>query len=438
MEVIVLILIFSFLHSTSSSSLFKCCPPNFELHVSYAKSNSSDELVFGRDVVTCQPASTAGTLAAPSSAHFVVGLPNCSTLRLANAYQRSPVACVDRVSPFHSVFGVACADSSEADANSTRPMPSVVNFRKCCPLGRKYDAERQFCWSPLAANDTKALSHLLKLAWRGRRTMFANATFGAPVCRRSEALLDTVVPAADLVFTVDSVLINSTAVLLSLDEYCVDLVDDVFEYVVVRSCRDSSVCRDRVCVRKCCPDGYEMQRRICVPSIRPVSVRFHNETQGGAFVAVDGIRPAFLSAPTCKSGKYPLAEDDPEDSHVITLDGNVVMLAQNVVYGSDQYCVDNLHQKERTATLVCLKEWTGPFTKSQLKVVLTTVCAAISAVLLFVTFLIYAMLPSLQNQHSRLIMCYLITSAFSYVALVFMRVWPDWKGSPEICTLSGE
>lgn len=437
MEVITVISIMWFTHS-ASSSLSKCCPSNFEL---FFKNSNDDELILREDII-CQPASTVATLAVGSSTYFHIRFPTCSKLKLVNVYQKSAVVCIDRISPLNSIFGLTCADTSELKEDWI-PMPSVTNFRKCCPYNRKYDVEKQFCWSPLSDNYTKAVPDLLKLAKRGKN-VFVNVTIGTPTCRDSEALLDTVVPANQLIFnSADALRFTSSGLLFSLDEYCVDLVDDLFEYIVVRSCWDSlSTCKhDQVCVRKCCPDAYEMQKRSCVPSKRPISLQFHNRMNNGGYVAVDGIRPAFLSRPKCPNGKYPLNRDDPTDSHVLTVENRVVMLFHNRVFGIDEFCVDNLYQMEGTRIVICLNENLSPFpNKMLLKTTLTTLCSAVSAIFLFLTFIIYAALPSLQNLHSKLIMCYLITSASSYAVVVWVRIFPYWfwYHSQEICTLSGE
>ncbi|XKL68151.1 hypothetical protein PGB90_003642 [Kerria lacca] len=434
MEIIKLIAILSFVQSVTSN-LSKCCSLNSELSV-----NSTDVLNFSRENVTCK-SSITGTLAITYTGYLSIGLPNCTSFQLVNAYDRSvKVFCVDRVQEYNDVFGVSCSNSA-IDENFFQ-LPSITSFRKCCPLNRKYDDKKQFCWSPLSENDAGASNNLAKIVLK-QSNLFVNVTVGVPFCHVNNVLLDTILSSEQVSYSRDSIRINDAGP-FSYDEYCVDIVDDRFEYVVVRSCRDYSIeCKNknRTCVRKCCGSGYEFNEKYkCVSSQRPLSLTFQkllsrDEKNHLTFSkSNEVIKPAYLQGDICR--KYRLDDNVENDKHVLTTDGMVYKFYTEEIFDVNEYCVENEKRNNKTNTYICFPQKLNKFINVKRK--LTTIGSAISAVFLSLTFAIYLILPSLRNQHGKLIMCFLVTSAWSYTTVVLQNILPFEKLPKEFCPISGK
>lgn len=329
------------------------------------------------------------------------------------------------------------------------PVTSIINIRKCCPANRKYDADRQFCWNEFSSDNSHALLDLPKISIR-REDLFVNVTFGTPHCRSTAALIDLVIPSQQVSFENDALKLKGTV--YSFDEYCVDVVDDLFEYLVVRSCQDHSTkChyKGHLCVRKCCPAGYEIDIHDCVPSKRSLKLFFHNVTNkdsSAPLIVPVKATPAFIFGDPCSEGKFKLDPNDASDSHVLTVDGSVFMMRTKEDLDRNNYCLDNYKSDEVTRTFRCFpkedksSEVDGNLVMS-MKPTVTVTCAAISVVFLLITFFIYLVLPSLHNLHGKLIMCYLMTSALSYSTVVvsIMLTYERYDSLPnEICVTMGK
>ncbi len=414
----------------TASALYKCCPLNHELSI-VGDGNTTN---IGLE---CQQ-STTGTMSVTYTANLTIGLPQCGSYDLVSAYDRlRNVSCLDRVSQLGQIAGVAC----DIPGPVTFPIPSVFNFRKCCPLNRTYDADGQYCWSPYADTHPGALEETLKIVFK-REDTFVNVTFGAPPCGSSEVLVDTVIPYQKVSFLPDHdgfTINGEEGVLSTPDGFCADLVDHRFEYVVIRSCRNPyNECKHgkHVCISKCCPVDFEMQGKMCVPGKRPLSMTIYNLSYPEV-PAKNHPKPAFLQGINCPNGKHVL-DDDNTDKHILTTDGRILMVTTNVFLDTESYCLENLRSSNETKTLRCFQEKEHLGKMLEMKWFLSTICATVSALFLLLTFLIYALLPPLRNEHGKLVMCYLVTSAASYLSIVAQQVLPRNELPPEVCRFEGK
>ncbi|XP_065199652.1 G-protein coupled receptor Mth2-like [Planococcus citri] len=414
----------------------KCCPLNHELFI--GGTNLSD---IERENVFCRP--TNGTvLVAVDSPSLTIGLPNCSKLNIIDVYRRDlKISCLDRITQLNDVYALRCAENETENSNE---IVTTVSMRKCCPSHRAYNWDKQYCFSQYTQDNHDSATNLIKLAWN-RTPHFVNLSFGSPVCRKSDVLIDKILHRDKVEFlNTDAIAIKelNSSVILSFDEFCVDLVDDRFEYLAIRSCQDYlTSCKhdNKVCVQKCCPVGYEYHEEKCIPSTRPLSLTFYNITQTYDSEAMPvTVKPAFLQASHCATGKYQLIDDDEPKKYLLTTSGTVYMPATNRVIDIDSYCVDNVKFHNKTRTFVCVHEEKSMFTViRELKPLLTSICAAISAFFFILTFLIYLCLPSLRNLHGQLIMSYLFASAASYVMVVIHRTVQLRMYSDSICKTAG-
>lgn len=416
----------------------KCCPLNHEIFIA-GVSNTSH---IGRENVFCRP--TNGTvLLAVDSPSLSIGLPNCSKLNIIDVYRRDlKISCLDRITQLNDVFALRCAEN---ETENSHEIVTTINMRKCCPLQRKFDWDEQFCWSRFAQDDPNSATDLIKLAWN-RKQQFVNLSMGSPHCRKSDVLVDKIIRRDDVEFlNTDAILIKESndSIILSFDEFCVDLVDDRFEYLVIRSCQDyitSCKHNDQACVHKCCPVGYELDGTKCIPSVRPLSLTFYNLTQAyNSEIMPINMKPAIFQASHCSTGRYQMMDNDEPKKYMLTTSGTVYMPATNRVIDINMYCVDNVKFHNKSRTFVCVQEEKNMFAVIRdLKPILTSICAAISAFFFLLTFFIYLCLPTLRNLHGQLIMSYLIASAASYVMVVIHRTVPLRGYSDFVCRAAGE
>lgn len=311
---------------------------------------------------------------------------------------------------------------------NTFSVTSITNIRKCCPGYRKYAAERQFCWSEFSSNNNSTLHDLPKLSVR-HPDHFVSITFGAPPCHSSAVLVDTVVPNNQVVFNDEALILNGTT--YNFNEYCIDLVDDKFEYLVVRTCQDQlTVCnfKGHLCVQKCCPAGEEIDELKCAPSKKSLKMFFHNVTNKHSstpLITPVEMTPAFIFGNPCPEGKYMLNPDSAKDSHVLTADGSVFMKKSQKNLDRNSYCVDHYKSVGETRTFKCFQtssQETHDYLMEMLMPKMTLTCTTISAIFLFITIFVYLLIPSLHNLHGKLIMCYLLTSALSYTTMAVVIV----------------
>lgn len=423
------------LNFIAAQTMSKCCPLNHELFINESNLNN-----ITRENVFCRP--TNGTiLVALSSPSLTIGLPNCSKLDIVDAYRRDlKISCLDRIAQLNDVFAIRCAQN---ETENIHDIVTTTSLRKCCPQNRKFDWDKQYCYNQYAEDYANAATDLLKLT-QNRQSHFVNLSFGTPHCRRSDVLMDKIIHRDDVQFLdTDAILINESniPVILSFDEFCVDVVDDRFEYLVIRSCHDYiTSCKhgDQVCISKCCPVGYELHDNRCIPSTRPLNLSFYNVTDKYDSQIATNVKPAFLQGSGCTGGKYQLNESE-EGKRIMTTSGTIFASATNTVIDINMYCVDNVKYQPKAKIFVCVPEGKNVLSMiRELKPMLTSICAGISAFFFILTFFIYLLIPSLRNLHGQLIMSYLMSSAASYITVVVHRTLPLQVLSADICQAAGK
>lgn len=425
-EIIKLVVILLFVES-DSSSFKKCCLLNYELSI-----NSTNISNFNRENINCQ-LSLTGNLIIANTSFVNVGFPDCINFQLVNAYNRSiKVFCLDRVQEYNDVFGIACSDHETT--KDFFQLPSIISFRKCCPFNRKYNAEKQFCWNPVVKDDAYTPYDLAKIIIN-QNELVVNISIGVPLCHVNNILLDTIIMSEQISYSQNSIRINDAGP-FSYDDFCIDIIDDIFEYVVVRSCRNySNECKNKnlTCVRKCCHFGYEYDENYdCVPSQRFLSLTFQNSTHDNSN---NTAKPAFLQGDICIS-KYVLEDDVEEDKHILTTDGKVYKFESKNIFDVDEYCVENMKSDNKTKIYICFPKELNDFL--YMKMILVNISLVISIIFLLLTFAIYLILPSLRNLSGKLIMCFSATSAWSYIIIVLLNILPLEKLPTTCCPILGK
>ncbi|KAG7211135.1 hypothetical protein KM043_010460 [Ampulex compressa] len=187
----------------------------------------------------------------------------------------------------------------------------------------------------------------------------------------------------------------------------------------IRGC----VCRLRACLRKCCEDREilgEGDRPECVELPEggsPPDLRLEEDQLGPEIRHVGQLRERFLllNDKTCPGMSYILEPEDYEDDEFV-LQANGTLLSAGAVLPQWAYCLDWQESSRRIAVLVCVLPGTEP--SSENEQVVFHIGMAVSVPFLFLTFLIYAIIPELRNLYGKTLMCYVACLVLAYAFLV--------------------
>jgi len=171
-------------------------------------------------------------------------------------------------------------------------------------------------------------------------------------------------------------------------------------------------CRNRVCIRKCCPHGMSVHtdHRTCQFDASAFAAVLH--------APVDAFILNGAKMPDCSFGINLLSPDlDSEDTFYVTASGDlfVASYSPNYSVNTTSYCMDTFLDGNITAirALTCFPE------EESENVVFSTYpyFMFVSAGCLILTFVIYAVIPELRNVHAVTVMCYVISLAVMFISL---------------------
>ncbi|CAB0003036.1 unnamed protein product, partial [Nesidiocoris tenuis] len=348
--------------------------------------------------------------------NFTYGLPNCDFV-LVNVNASDRVSCIDNSAETGSVVGLTC--KSAADPFGFR-VPEVNYVRKCCAVGRSYDAARQSCYAE--RHRSRPASDFFNVLMAGFRGV-VDVRVGAPVCPDSFVLVDYLVhfekvrreESESIVYRDEK---HTSSRYFNPDEVCVDLTER-HEMLAIRACQPGEVvCRpegNATCVRKCCADGLAFvgnDTLHCVPSYRPLgTIRFYNmSTQPPA--ELEPTNPAYYLY-NCPE-RFVL---DPAD--VYYLGGDGLLYLKGFGGGVRDYCVEDVRDTydvdgthlEGLKVFKCFGDYDGEL-KPQM--IVNSYGMIVSIVFLLLTLIVYSCLPSLRNLHGKILMLYVTCLLAAY------------------------
>lgn len=386
-----------------AESVVKCCPPGLAIGVNK----------------TC-----VRTRHTWSYANITYGMPSCDT-HMVFADRGVRVSCADYCENLRTFVGLIC--SEEDPSENTFVVPDINVLRKCCPKGRAYSTAEQTCWSDEVYYDEWAEQHLLNIVLSGSPGLI-DLVVGAPVCDYDEVLVDHVIP-RDNIWREDSEAIrfrergNSEYVIMNPDEVCVDITEWPTT-LVVRACLDSRViCPDRLCTRKCCPDGEIYSDRNCISYTGRSGPRIAFSMLEPLNRSID--RLAYFFGDPCGSrGKYIVKLESVE----LSLNGSIYFPNISQYVDFREYCFEHVkYPNTSTAVdslMVCFEDLPE---ESNFKFVIQSVAMLISCFFLFITMAVYCALPSLhQNIHGKTLICYIGCLICGYVCLSSVQLAQDF------------
>ncbi|KAF5272758.1 hypothetical protein FQA39_LY07785 [Lamprigera yunnana] len=175
-----------------------------------------------------------------------------------------------------------------------------------------------------------------------------------------------------------------------------------------------------ICIRKCCDVHYVEINKTCtlnkslklnMPVFQYGNVQLEDEELVGVRI-VSGINQCILD----DNMFYEALRDE----FYVQKDGRIWLPAMNTYFGQEHYCLD--YNGENTiVAIICILSFDiqGLLISERL----TVVGMIISLPFLFITFIVYALLP-FRNQHGRCLMCYVFSLFHSQLMNVITTLHP--------------
>lgn len=371
---------------------------------------------------------------------------NCSAdLTLVPATRDNSVDCVDVLVDKRgsSLRGVVCKGPTDKET-----VPRVNFVRKCCPPERRYKDFREGCWEKDVPDDSRSVD-LLKAMFLNDTVSAVELIIGVPKCSKGSVVRDYFLHHRHVWRQEsESVMLKhqlSSDILLSPDEFCVDLVTDDDYTVVVRACQDARVVcgPDKLaCINKCCPEGSSYRGLSCVSSKIPFDVQFYSLDSPNQTVTplASSVGVAFGDSFRCENKKYPLVpENVSTDAFFVTDTGRLFLPGFPPDYrlvDTNVYCMEWFWNRIRP--FMCF-----PATRTSMETEETAYFRVIayglgvSSVFLFITLIVYLWIPSLHNLHGKTLMCHVASLLAAYAALVYGQLFSN-RNPPIYCQAIGK
>lgn len=306
--------------------------------------------------------------------------------------------------------------------NTTAIVASLPTIQKCCPDRMRLNTTTWSC-----SVDKEALTSLL---W-DKDALLYNLIYGSPNCTRAfEHHFFEDVDDFSISNGVLNISLRDTAeknYIFENGTYCIDATKGG-KTAFVFSCRHltvglTTVCKNKVCVPKCCRPGFSYKNKLCTASW---NLTFQPPFSSGN-ETVDPENIVLLPGPTCK--KY--------EAIKYTLLPNGTLRSRKNFYEpfASKFCMENFINKSGHVTfmyVICLSP-TPPVLKSFYY--LTGLI--VSIVFLGITLTTYFFLPELQNLHGRTVMSHTTSLLAAYVCLTFVKA-PITKYAPNVCLILGK
>lgn len=194
-------------------------------------------------------------------------------------------------------------------------------------------------------------------------------------------------------------------------------------------------CAFKPCVRKCCPpdQSFSTESETCVQSWVPapfhVDVQIYEKTK-----SVQKLKPVnvtsdhfnYVYGDVCHYGRFLLTpESRSTDVSYLMVDGTI--LNSGRYFTASEYCMETQNGNTSVFTLLCFPSDEDGETKGAV-FTLYPIGMMISVPFLLFTFLVYAVIPDLQNLHGKSLMCHAASLFCAYLFLVIIQIGRDAVG----------
>lgn len=383
-------------------------------------------------------------LIVPIETHYQY--PECKreNITVVHATEGSYVMCLEKmlgknnaVRDSAKLVGLSCTNEYE----DIFDVPPVISIKKCCPPERKYNNYTTGCWDSNIKNDSKTIDKLLK-ALLNNTPNYIDITFGAPICKNNEMLVDYQIPYKQ-VRQLDSEAIlmripgYTETIILPPESICVDMYgyDDLT--LIIRFCQDEILtCKfqKKPCIRKCCPDGQSLFRTIsktCKPSKSIFNPKFYSNVKSKNRKIINDIRPSLTYGQKCKSVYLLEPSIYEDDITYLDTNGDLYSPSFNNFINKENYCIEWLTltelNKSELSTFMCFPNVVEQVVKSSNLTnsffIATATGNMVSCFFLLLTFIVYLCLPNLHgNIHGKTVMCYIVSLIATYICLSFNQL----------------
>lgn len=191
------------------------------------------------------------------------------------------------------------------------------------------------------------------------------------------------------------------------------------EFQIVNGVTRACVCKTKSCIRKCCGKNEILKGKGCTATsdspFKPEALKVYNGTKDKP-VNVSAEHFHILYGDVCQNEKYLL--NGTGDENYLMLDGTVLYLDEFM--DPAQYCLDSFTNDDRIYTLPCF-----PAVSKEHEFTVYPIGMIISIPFLFITFLVYAIVPDLRNLHGKSLMCHVFSLVIAYSFLSVIQLGKD-------------
>lgn len=187
-----------------------------------------------------------------------------------------------------------------------------------------------------------------------------------------------------------------------------------YENHIFRACS----CTLKPCIRKCCPpdQAYSQTTVKCTPKnysspFRPLQKDVYadiNRLTKPINISQDHFN--VIHGELCLEYRTLLSPDNPDDVNYLLSDGK--LKNGDNLFSHNQYCFESFIEDPRVFAVPCIQ-----LPKEDIYTTLYPIGEIISVPCLLLTFIVYAILPDLQNLHGFSLMCHVGSLFFAYLSL---------------------
>ncbi|KAF5292900.1 hypothetical protein FQR65_LT11152 [Abscondita terminalis] len=176
---------------------------------------------------------------------------------------------------------------------------------------------------------------------------------------------------------------------------------------------------DFICIRKCCDVNYVEINKTCTLN-KTLKMDLSIFQYGNVELEEDLFNVRYLSGINQCILDDNMFYEALRDEFYVQRDGRIWLPAMNTYFGQEHYCLD-YNSESTTVAIICILSFDiqGLLISERL----TVVGMIISLPFLFITFVVYALLP-FRNQHGRCLMCYVFSLFHSQLMNVITTLHP--------------
>ncbi|XP_017760199.1 PREDICTED: G-protein coupled receptor Mth-like [Eufriesea mexicana] len=310
------------------------------------------------------------------------------------------------------------------------PLPQIFDVRRCCSNDTVFNVKTGSCDSMSDISDDYSQgSDILSLLPEGLREFdFLNVHRGTPRC--SGAIFTYEVEAKDITFKNGTLQLKlprkeggDESLTINVSNSCLELTPGVRlkQGLVIRVCRDSDFCHDKLCVQKCCDDDVQERSKLCKKIDGTHSrMNFYEELANIMKTSWDVTDYGVMFGLTCRNSMYKVNYTE------------IILSPKGYLYypgaktttklKHDMYCLEpyNAVTLDGLFGFVCYGDDEVLEKDSGIKYVISSTLQGISCIFLLLTLIVYACLPSLQNLHGKTLMCHAASLMAGYFCLAIV------------------